>query len=159
MAGGDVAGLVAQHPGELGLVVGQRQQAARDVDIAARQGEGVDHVAVEQGEGEGLVGQFGRVLDPVADLRDIGLQRLVLVASAELGHRLRIFLASQLLLVLGRQRGVLQLAGRGIAHLGAAERSQQRQDEQQADEPSSHGSTSIWAGWVTSIIGPAASNK
>jgi hypothetical protein len=38
----DVTDLVRQHAGDLGLGVGQRQETAGDVDIAARQGEGVD---------------------------------------------------------------------------------------------------------------------
>ena len=42
MAGGHVPDLVGEYAGELGLVGGERQQAAGYVDIAAGQGEGVD---------------------------------------------------------------------------------------------------------------------
>ena len=54
VAASDVADLVAQDASELGLVVGERHQPAGDIDIAARQRERVDHVAVEQREGERL---------------------------------------------------------------------------------------------------------
>ena len=37
--------LVGEHGGDLGGVVGERQQAARDVEIAAGQREGVDRRA------------------------------------------------------------------------------------------------------------------
>ena len=39
--------LVRQHRGELGLVVGERDQAARDVELAVRQREGVDRRRIE----------------------------------------------------------------------------------------------------------------
>ena len=44
---GDVADLVAEHGRELGLGVEVAHDAARDVDVAARQREGVDLLAVE----------------------------------------------------------------------------------------------------------------
>ena len=41
--------LVRQHRGELGGVVGEREQPARDVELAVRQREGVDRRRVEDG--------------------------------------------------------------------------------------------------------------
>ena len=73
-----VADLVAEHARELGLVVGQRHQAARYVDIAAWQRESVDDVAVEQREGERLALELGGVLHPLADPLDIGAELRVL---------------------------------------------------------------------------------
>ena len=52
MARGDVADLVAEHAGELGLVVHQRDQLAGGVDIAAGDREGVVDRRVEQSDGE-----------------------------------------------------------------------------------------------------------
>ena len=154
-----MADLVPQHAGELGLVVGQRQQAAGHVDIAAGQGEGVDHVAVEQGKGERLVLQLGRVLDPVADPLDIGPGIAIGILPAELGQRLGVLLAAQRLLLLRRQRGVLQLAGGRVAHLRAGGQRQRQGGGQHARAAAAHGSSSSCAGWVTSIIGPFTSNN
>ena len=52
--GGDVAHLVGDDGGELGRIVGQRQQPARHVEIAAGQREGVDVGRVEDGDAVGL---------------------------------------------------------------------------------------------------------
>ena len=50
---GDMAGLMAEHEGQLGLVVHHPHQLARDVDIAARRREGVLDRRVERREAEG----------------------------------------------------------------------------------------------------------
>ena len=50
VAGDDVRHLVRQHRGELGVVVGERDQAAGDVELAVRQREGVDRGRVEDGD-------------------------------------------------------------------------------------------------------------
>ena len=42
--------LVRQHRGKLGVVVGERDQAARHVELAGRQREGVDRRRIEDGE-------------------------------------------------------------------------------------------------------------
>ena len=39
--------LMRQHRGELGLVIGERDQAARDVELAVRQRESVDRRRIE----------------------------------------------------------------------------------------------------------------
>jgi hypothetical protein len=84
VARGDVADLVAQHARHLGLGLRQGQQAARDVDVAARQREGVGNLAVEQGEGELGVGLIRVRGYPVADRLDVGLKLFVRVGAAEL---------------------------------------------------------------------------
>ena len=48
--GGHMAHLMGDHCGQLGRIVGQRQQAARDVEIAAGQREGIDVGRVEDGD-------------------------------------------------------------------------------------------------------------
>ena len=50
VAGDHVRHLVRQHRGELGVVVGERDQAAGDVELAVRQREGVDRGRVEDGD-------------------------------------------------------------------------------------------------------------
>ena len=52
--GGDVAHLVGDHRRQLGRIIGQRQQPARHVEIAAGQREGVDVRRVEDGDAVGL---------------------------------------------------------------------------------------------------------
>ena len=50
VAGDHMRHLVRQHRGELGVVVGERDQAAGDVELAVRQREGVDRGRVEDGD-------------------------------------------------------------------------------------------------------------
>ena len=52
--------LVREHRGELGGVVGERDQAARDVELAARQREGVDRRRIEDGDAVVQVRPLGR---------------------------------------------------------------------------------------------------
>ena len=47
VARGDVADLVTEHAGQLGFVVEIREDAARHVDVAARQRERVDRGTVD----------------------------------------------------------------------------------------------------------------
>ena len=72
MARGDVAGLVAQHARQLRLVVGEREQAAGGVDVAARHREGVDVGRVQHREGVFDVLALGGRGDELADRADIG---------------------------------------------------------------------------------------
>ena len=73
--GGDVAHLVRDDRGQLGRIIGQRQQAARHVEIAARQREGVDVRRVEDGDAVGLR-RIGRHQRQIAD--DLGHHALEL---------------------------------------------------------------------------------
>ncbi len=77
-----VAHLVRQHRGELGLVVGERDQSARDVELAVRQREGVDRRRVEDGHLVFQVRPFGCRHQPVDGLFDRRLQPRVLVDAA-----------------------------------------------------------------------------
>ena len=52
VARGNVANFVAQHPGQFRLVVHQRNQLPRGVDIASRNGEGIVDRGIEQGNGK-----------------------------------------------------------------------------------------------------------
>ena len=121
MACHDVPDLVPQHARQLGLVAGQRQQPAGDVDVAAGQREGVDHVAVEKPEGELLLLERSDVLQPLADAGDILLELGVPVEPAELGQHLLVLLAPDLGL-LGRAHedavATLLGAGRGCRSTG-----------------------------------------
>ena len=47
MARDHVRHLMAEHGGELGGIVGEREQAARDIELAVRQREGVDRRRIE----------------------------------------------------------------------------------------------------------------
>ncbi len=84
VAGGDVAGLVAQHAGDFRLVVGQRQQATGDVDIAARHGEGVDDIGIQHGELIIDIRPVGVGGNRFADALDIGLERRIGIGTPEL---------------------------------------------------------------------------
>ena len=50
MACSDVRHLVRENRGELGRVVGERDQAARHVELSARQREGIDRCRIEDGD-------------------------------------------------------------------------------------------------------------
>ena len=68
-----MADLMPQHAGQFRLIIHQRHQLARDIDIATRNGEGVVDRRVEQGDGEVAlgVGQAGLDRDPPPDAFDI----------------------------------------------------------------------------------------
>ena len=74
-----MAYLVAQHPREFSFVVQVRQQATADIHIAARGGEGVDHLGVEHGERELHVGLVAVGHELLADPVDVGLQLRVII--------------------------------------------------------------------------------
>ena len=64
VTGGDVPDLVTEDARELRLIVEKRQDAARDVDVTARQCERVDGRHVEDGE-------MPRQVRPLAHLREL----------------------------------------------------------------------------------------
>src|SRR3546814_2466963 len=88
--------LFRSHACHLRLAVGQGQQTAGDVDIAARQGEGVDDVAVQDREGEGYPRLARLVGQAPPDAVDIGCQPGVVVDPAEGLDDLRILLCPDL---------------------------------------------------------------
>jgi hypothetical protein len=73
----DVLDLVGDHTGQLALVGGIGQDAAIDVDVAARNGEGVDDFTVHDGEPPGEVGALGATSDRVAQRVHVGVDRRV----------------------------------------------------------------------------------
>src|SRR5690606_12118161 len=70
----DMADLVAEYRGEFVFRIHQREQASGDVDVAAGDGEGVDHVRVDHREGA-LARHAGRARHAFAGRRDIVRQR------------------------------------------------------------------------------------
>ena len=110
MARGDVADLVAEHAGQLGLVVQIREKAARHIDVSAGQRERVDRGAVDDGERPRQVGAMRVARELLADLVDVALQVRIVVDAhlpADLGVLL---LADRELLGLAEERHLL-LAG------------------------------------------------
>ena len=131
VARGDVSDLVAQYRCHLGFRIQVGKNAARDVDIAAGQGEGIDFRGVEYGEvvmDIGAVAVFG---DFLAHAVDVALQRwvgidLVLLAHVGIGR------ASQRnLLLLGHHHEIL-FAADGIGRTSA--QGQCCNDDQECDE-------------------------
>ena len=78
--------LVAQHRGQFGGVAGERDQAARDIELAGRQREGVHRAGIEDRDLVGLVGTVGGGDQPVDGLADQRLQ-LGIVIDAAIGRR------------------------------------------------------------------------
>ena len=84
--------LVAQHRGQFRGVAGQRDQAARDIELAGRQREGVHRAGIEDRDLVGLVGTVGRRHQPVDGLADQGFQ-LRIVIGAAIGRQNALMLA------------------------------------------------------------------
>ena len=74
--------LVAQHRGQFRGVAGQRDQAARDVELAGRQREGVDRAGIEDRHLVGLVGTVGGRDQPVDGLADQRFQLRIVIGAA-----------------------------------------------------------------------------
>src|SRR3546814_660026 len=154
--------LFRSHACHLRLAVGQGQQTAGDVDIAARQGEGVDDVAVQDREGEGYPRLARLVGQAPPDAVVIGCQPGVVVDPAEGLDDLRILLCPDLrFLGLGDEEE-LPAPGRRVG--GAARQPERQGGEQKADDRAgpeeawttvhSVSKSAICAGWVASISGP-----
>ena len=77
-----VAHLMGQHRGELGIVVGERDQSARHVELAGRQREGVDRLRIEHGDLVMQVRPLGRRDQALDRLLDHGLQPRIVVDAA-----------------------------------------------------------------------------
>ena len=162
----DVRDLVRQHRRQLALVVGQRQDAARHVDVAAGQREGVDDGAVEDGDGEFGVGLVGRRQQFADDLRQHDLGRPVGVDAAIGSDDPGIFACPDDV-VLGiarvgderRQRaGARRHRGARTEHARAAGEDREGSQDQQAGHGArAHGtaSTSICSGCVMATRGPS----
>jgi len=115
----DVAQLMGQHAGKLGFVRGQRQQPPADIDIAARHGEGVDDVGIDDGEGVFQVAPLDRPRQQLADAVDIAPQPGRAVLAAEAAQNPRMLTAADIdFLGLAEAAGKAALAGRRVG--GAA---------------------------------------
>ena len=74
--------LVAQHRGQFRGVAGERDQAARDIELAGRQREGVHRAGIEDRDLVGLVGTVGGRDQPVDGLADQRFQLRVVIDAA-----------------------------------------------------------------------------
>ena len=165
VACGHVADLVGDHACELRLVVGERHQAARNMDVTAGQSEGIDLGGVEDDEGEGRFRLLGGQLKKPAETCNVALKLWVLIETAEGLHQLRMLVGTDTPLFLGRHEGgELLLAGRRIDVASAEqERGGHRKHETQRhsngprpprNQAPHHSRTSICSGCVASIMGP-----
>lgn len=141
MTARDMADFMGNDAGDFRFAVGERQEAAREMDIAARQSEGVDDFGVEHGEGEFLVGQLRGAGEQLADAIDIAHDLGVLEFAAELLHQLGVLLIADRLLLLRRHEREHAATGRRIG--AAAGKQQQRAGGQRkaCGEAGDHGST------------------
>ena len=89
--------LVAQHRGQFRGVAGERDQAARHIELAGRQREGVHRAGIEDGHPVGLVGTVGGRDQPVDGLADQGRQPRIVIGAAIGGE-------NALVLALARRR-------------------------------------------------------
>ena len=106
--------LVAQHRGQFRGVAGERDQAARHIELAGRQRERVHRAGIEDRHLVGLVGAIGGRDQPVDGLADQGFQPRIVIGAAIGGE-------DALMLALARRRlrhGAVRLAG--AAAVGAA---------------------------------------
>ena len=78
----DMRHLVAQHRGQFGGVAGKRDQAARHIELAGRQREGVDRAGIEDGHPVGLLGSVGGRDQPVDRLADQGGKFRIFIGAA-----------------------------------------------------------------------------
>ncbi len=130
----DMRDLVAQHRGQFGLVVHQRDELARRIDIAAGDREGVVHRAVEQGHVE-RVGirrkpRLHRRAPP--DPLDIGGLRPG-ISTAKFGDQPGICLRALLALRCGDRRRLSGGQRRGIGHSHCTARERKRCCREQPD--------------------------
>ena len=83
--------LVAQHRGQFGGVAGERHQAARHIELAGRQREGVDRAGIEDGHPVGLLGTVGGRDQPVDGLADQGREFRIVIGAAIGGENALMF--------------------------------------------------------------------
>ena len=98
--------LVPEHRGEFSFVVQVREDAAGDIDIAARKRKGVDFLAINDSEVPLQLRPLAGVCQFLADLVDVILQCLVLVDAVELDDLLVGLAALLDLTLLGHQRDI-----------------------------------------------------
>ena len=78
-----MADFMGQHPGQLGLVVGQGQKPAGDVEIAGGQGKSIGRGAVQYGDAIGDVGACRGASQEAGQTSDVLLQFTVLIGPTE----------------------------------------------------------------------------
>ncbi len=71
-----------QHRRQFRGVAGERNQAARHIELAGRQREGVDRAGIEDRHLVGLVGTIGRRHQPVDGLADQGFELRIVIGAA-----------------------------------------------------------------------------
>ena len=136
MARDHVRHLVAQHRGEFGGVVGEREQAARDVELTVRQREGVDRRRVEDRDLVFQVRPLGCGDELVDGLRDQPFEPGIVIGAAIGGEDAASARAAagQWRAVVGGLRRVRQAHRRraDAPHVGAAgnkQREKRRRDQ------------------------------
>ncbi len=85
----DVAHLMRENGSDLGCVVCKCQQAARYIEIAARQGKGVDSWRIQDGDAVGLARIFGDGRQRACDTGNQALGLCVLVLATVAGNDAR----------------------------------------------------------------------
>jgi hypothetical protein len=117
-----MADLVTKDAGQLGLVVQVGQDAAREIDIAARDSERVDGLAIYHREGPWQAGAVRLPCEAQADVRDVPLHFLIVV-DAHLPSDLGVGLLPDGELLGFAHQVELALAGDGVG--GASHRHEQ----------------------------------
>ena len=112
-----VADLMAEDRYQLGFRIEMGQDAAVDVDVAARQGHGIDYRIVEHGKRPVQIGPFGGGRDPFPEFLDVGLP-LGIIVGTEGGEHLRMGLRPHLDLLGLRHQRELPLTGGRIHRAG-----------------------------------------
>ena len=100
MPGGDVPDLMAHHTGKLRLGVQVGEDAARDIDEATGEREGVDHGIVDHAKRPRQIGTLRAGREPRAKLLDVALEPRIPVDPDRRGD---------LLVVVAPQRDLLRL--------------------------------------------------
>ena len=119
-----------QHRGHFRFVLGQGQQSARDIHIAARNGKSIDHVVIQDRKGPAHIFTLGIGRQACADARHHKVQ-VAGVVHAELAYDFAMFFGAHLRFVLfrdnaGKDRPTGGRAGRAF---GKKKQSKDRQNK------------------------------
>jgi len=137
----DVPHFMAKHASQLRFIAEVREQPARDVDVAARQGERVHGGHIDDGEGPRQCGTMRHAGDALADAAHVALQ-LVIGVDAHLAANLAVALTPQGNLFGLADERHLAAAGHGIGRAGTRQRRGQQRHQHAA--AGRHGSS----GWA-----------
>ena len=129
VAGRDMADLVAQHGREFGFGIDVSENAARDVDVAARQREGIDLRTVEDSEMIFEVRTMALCRQFLADHLDIGLEFRVGIHAVLFFDLAVIAVAEFDFLGLGHEHQV-RCAGDGVGSAAGRETDRRGSQEQ-----------------------------